>query len=171
MGQAHLALAGAGGCDSRLSMDLPQRKRLAHFIPHWIEGRAFFFISINCLPRGRNQLCHPDVGGKILDSVQFYHERLTWQAVLVLLMPDHLHGIVSFPPDPGMKAVVKAWKGYQKRFRGIEWQDDFFDHRLRNRFEFEEKASYILNNPVRKGLCAKPEDWPYVFRPQNRPVF
>jgi putative transposase len=155
-------------CGIPLCMDLPARKRLAHFIPPWIEGRAFFFITINCVPRGQNQICHPDVAANVLSTVEFYHEHLKWQAVLFLLMPDHVHGIISFPPNAGMKATIKAWKGYQKRFHGVIWQEDFFDHRLRDRFQMEEKFSYIMNNPVRKGLCDKPEDWPYVFCPQDR---
>ena len=27
---------------------------------------------------------------------------------------------------------------------------------------FSEKCNYILGNPVRKGLCAEPSDWPHV---------
>ncbi len=152
-------------------MEAQRRKRLAHFIPHWLEGPVFFFITINCARRNINQLCHPDLGVKVLDSVRFYHDHLKWHAALFLLMPDHVHGILSFPPYPGIKATIKSWKSYQKRFFGINWQDDFFDHRLRDRFEFEEKLSYILNNPVRKELSLDPGDWPYVFRPQDRPLF
>ena len=48
---------------------------------------------------------------------------------------------------------------------GVEWQRDFFDHRLRDHHELEEKASYILINPVRKGLCERAEDWMWVYRP------
>jgi putative transposase len=148
-------------------VDRPVRKRLAHFIPHWLDERPFFFVTINCVPRGKNQLCLADVGPKILASADYYHQQMKWHAALFLLMPDHVHAIVSLSAAPGLKAVMRAWKSYQKRFHGIEWQDDFFDHRLRDRAQFEEKYSYILHNPVRKGLCARPEDWPYVFRPQS----
>jgi REP element-mobilizing transposase RayT len=83
-------------------------------------------------------------------------------------MPDHVHGILCFPREPGMEATIKAWKGYVKRFHGVEWQSDFFDHRLRGRFSLEEKISYVLLNPVRAGLCARAEDWPFVYRPPGR---
>ena len=51
---------------------------------------------------------------------------------------------------------------------GIEWQRDFFEHRLRSDESWREKADYILANPVRKGLVAQVSQWPHVFLP-NRP--
>lgn len=35
--------------------------------------------------------------------------------------------------------------------------------------ELEEKTSYILMNPVRKGLCERAEGWVWVYRPNDRP--
>jgi putative transposase len=51
----------------------------------------------------------------------------------------------------------------------VDWQRDFFDHRLRDHHELEEKTSYILMNPVRKALCQRAEDWMWVYRPNDRP--
>jgi putative transposase len=45
----------------------------------------------------------------------------------------------------------------------IDWQHDFFEHRLRQEESLHEKADYILANPVRAGLVKEIEDWPYVF--------
>jgi hypothetical protein len=39
---------------------------------------------------------------------------------------------------------------------------------LRNDQELREKTSYILMNPVRKGLCERAEDWVWIYRPNNR---
>jgi len=50
---------------------------------------------------------------------------------------------------------------------GVEWQQDFFDHRLRNHHQLQEKMEYILMNPVRKGLCERMEDWVWVYRPMT----
>ena len=97
------------------------------------------------------------------------HERLIWHCRLALLMPDHLHAIIVFPREPGMPSAMRNWKKFVAgRFR-IKWQRDFFDHRLRDHHELVEKASYILMNPVRKGLCRRVEDWIWVYRPDDRP--
>ena len=151
-------------------MELPVRQRLPHTIPQWVDERSFFFITICCADRGPNQLCQATLGLELLSTVAFYHEHLKWHCRLFLLMPDHAHGILCFPREPGMQATIKAWKGYVKRFHGVEWQSDFFDHRLRDRFSLEEKIAYVLQNPVRAGLCERPEDWPFVCRPMARSI-
>jgi REP element-mobilizing transposase RayT len=43
----------------------------------------------------------------------------------------------------------------------LRWQTDHWDKRIRNPDAYEQKWLYVLNNPLRKGLAAKPEDWPY----------
>jgi putative transposase len=55
------------------------------------------------------------------------------------------------------------------RLHDVSWQRDFFDHRLRDHHEETEKISYIRLNPVRKGLCERPEDWPWIYQPKDRP--
>src|SRR5207244_2017888 len=78
-------------------MDLPNRKRLPHDVPDWVQEGSFFFITINCDPPERNQLCRAVVGDAVLEAAAHYHKSLRWHCRLMLLMPDHLHGIVAFP--------------------------------------------------------------------------
>ena len=35
---------------------------------------------------------------------------------------------------------------------------------LRNRIEYEEKLTYVHENPLRKQLVSRPDDWPYQGR-------
>ena len=150
-------------------MELSSRKRLPHEVPQWVpEGRCFF-ITINYEPRGRNYLCRAGIGDAVLTAVAFNHDHLIWHCRLILLMPDHLHGIAAFPREPGLKTVITNWKKYLARTQRISWQRDFFDHRLRDHHEETRKLSYVLMNPVRKGLCDRFEDWPWVYRPNDRP--
>jgi len=149
-------------------MDLPVRKKIPHAVPQWVTEGSRFFITINCAARGPNQLARAGVGDVVLAAMKHNHEKLLWHCHLCLLMPDHLHAILSFPHEPGMQTLVKNWKKYVAREHGVSWQRDFFDHRLRNHHELEEKAAYILMNPVRKGLCERAGDWAWVYRPQDR---
>jgi putative transposase len=41
------------------------------------------------------------------------------------------------------------------------WQKDFFDHVLRSEESYSEKWLYVAENPVRKNLVTRMEDWPY----------
>jgi putative transposase len=149
-------------------MVLPVRRKLPHMIPQWVPDGSWFFITINCVPPGRNQLSRADTGEGVLAAIAYNHDKLVWHCRLALLMPDHLHAILAFPAMPGLKTTLTHWKKFVAREHLVKWQRDFFDHRLRNDQELLEKTSYILMNPVRKGLCKRPEDWPWVYRPKTR---
>ena len=142
---------------------LPERKKLPHGVPMWVKEGALYFITICTEPRGKNQLCQPATAAWVHDSFVFREQRGDWSVHLLLLMPDHLHALMSFAPEPGMRHTLAHWKHYAAHEIGIQWQRDFFDHRLRDGDSRVEKAHYIRMNPVRAGLATKPEDWPYVW--------
>ncbi|MBK9992368.1 MAG: transposase [Verrucomicrobia bacterium] len=127
------------------------------------EAGRVVFITICCQQRGVNQLCRPELAQALIKSVRFRQERGDWYAHLFLLMPDHLHALLSFPPESSMKAVVAKWKEYSRRQLGIVWQRGFFDHRLRKAESLDEKVHYIRMNPVRQGLVARAEEWPWIW--------
>ena len=41
------------------------------------------------------------------------------------------------------------------------WQRDCWDRQLRTGESYTQKWEYVRNNPVRKGLVACADDWPY----------
>jgi putative transposase len=141
------------------------RKYLPHEIPLWVDPhQETYFISINCGERDRNQLALPDVAERLFETVRHRQEKFIWWPYLFLLMPDHLHALLSFlPSDKSIKAIVSKWKEWTAKEIGIGWQRDFFEHRLRQEESRREKADYILANPVRNKLVARPEDWPFVY--------
>ncbi len=84
--------------------------------------------------------------------------------MLLLLMPDHLHALISFAPNASMSSTVGDWKHFQNHHHGIVWQEGYFDHRLRDDERGEQlsaKVDYIRRNPVVAGLCADVRDWPW----------
>ena len=125
-------------------MSLPVRKKLPHTIPQWVAEGSWFFVTIKCVPPGKNQLCRADTGDAVLAATRFNHQKFVWHCRLCLLMPDHLHGILAFPRELGMKAVVSNWKKFVATKHGVKWQRDFFDHRLRNDQELQEKTSGFI---------------------------
>ena len=146
-------------------MEVPRRKTLPHEVPSWIDPqKEVFFITINCAQRIANQLAKPGVSDRLLETVRYRQEKYLWWPHVFLLMPDHLHALLSFPPSgKPLKLVISQWKEWTAKQIGIRWQRDFFEHRLRHDESWREKADYILQNPVRKKLAARPQDWPYVY--------
>jgi hypothetical protein len=46
---------------------------------------------------------------------------------------------------------------------GPVWEEESFDHVLRSDESLKEKAEYIRQNPVRRGLVQKPEDYRWLW--------
>ncbi|HEY4301199.1 MAG TPA: hypothetical protein VGM73_10020 [Candidatus Didemnitutus sp.] len=141
--------------------EFPQRLR--HQIPGWVGRGAIYHIRIRTGEDNSVPLTEPLVGHALLKGARHYHQAQRWHARCLLLMPDHLHALVSFFDDSSMGATVGAWKAYHARRHGIIWQDGFFDHRIRNAQSLGLKADYIRRNPVVKGLCTRDTDWAWAI--------
>jgi putative transposase len=81
---------------------------------------------------------------------------------------DHVHFFCA-PRDLhfGIDQWVEFWKSRFSR-RHLEqlwsWQRKSSHHRIRNRIEYEDKLTYVRENPLRKQLVARPDEWPYQGR-------
>jgi putative transposase len=149
-------------------VDQVGRKSPTHTIPLWVDpAQSVYFITICCAPRHVNQLCHKQLASFLFETVEYRCQQKTWFAHVFLLMPDHVHTLLSFPlSKTPMRKIISQWKAWATKQFGIHWQRDFFEHRLRDDENRIEKANYILANPVRAGLVKKPEDWEYVWFPK-----
>ena len=141
----------------------PKRKRLPHDIPSWVKQGARHFVTINCKQRTGAPLLAGNIAPALLTSAAHYDQLGRWYLWLMVVMPDHLHFIATFNQDRRIQDVVKAWKSHQAKQLNIDWQSGFFEHRLRDDKEFEEKSHYVLWNPVRKGLARFPEEWQHTI--------
>ncbi len=145
-----------------METSLPNRKTLPHARPYYAD--APFFVTIHAEARERNVLALPELAPRLWEEWLGYARIGRCFPKLFLVMPDHVHGMFTFPVSEVMQNVVAAWKRITARRHGVRWQRDFFDHRIRNDDEYVEKSFYIRMNPVRKGLVETPEEWPYVWR-------
>ena len=169
------------GCPPYRPAALPVRKRLDHHGPRTIDtSRYWYFITIcaeNHAPwvvdpskihpgRAASPLAAADVvvtppldvvAPLILHEARENHIRGIWFLSLFLVMPDHVHFIVH----GNAEYAIANFKHLLSRRYGLKFQRDFFDTRLRDDAHLAEKYGYILGNPVRKGLCGEPSQWPY----------
>jgi putative transposase len=83
-----------------------------------------------------------------------------------VIMPDHFHVILT-PLTSLEKAVQFIKGGFSYRAKkeldsNMEvWQKGFSDHRIRDASDYRLHVSYVRQNPVRKRLCERPEDYLY----------
>ncbi|MBW4040438.1 MAG: transposase [Acidobacteria bacterium] len=80
-----------------------------------------------------------------------------------VVMPDHVHLLVSEPPIESLSKAIQALKlsvSKQSPQRPF-WQDRYYDFNVITQQSFLDKRKYIHRNPVRAGLVESPEDWPH----------
>jgi REP element-mobilizing transposase RayT len=88
-----------------------------------------------------------------------------WTVLAAILMPDHLHVIVS--PTEDRHAKLGNFSAALKRSIREElnacwqWQPGCFDRLLRSDESLRDKWLYAQQNPVRAGLVTDSNDWPY----------
>jgi REP element-mobilizing transposase RayT len=108
----------------------------------------------------------------------------TIQIHAAVVMPDHVHLLFTVLRDANgwtfaLPEILRAMKGTSARninklsgTTGPVWQDESFDHVLRGNESLRETLDYIRQNPVRKRLAEKPEDylWLWVKRSAGTPA-
>ena len=142
------------------SNPLPIRKTLDHRGPLTVNTTdAVYFITIAAKCRDTTELS--DRAADILSAARFYHTTGKWFLYILLIMPDHLHLLVHVPPSHTLADVIGHWKSFLATQRGIRFQTNFFDTRIRDQEHFAEKWNYICRNPVAKGLVSTPREWPH----------
>ena len=132
---------------------------LHHRTPSWVPDTAIFHVRIRVDKKHAESLIHGSMPELLLESIRVYRQQQKWSCLLAVIRPDHLHALLSFGRENGLSSVVGNWKAYHKRINHVQWQNNFFDHRIRNHEELSEKYHYIARNPVALGLCASPEEW------------
>ena len=71
--------------------------------------------------------------------------------------------LVGIPGDTRLSDLIRDFKRITARTAKIDWQRNFFDHRLRHDESESEKAAYIRCNPVRPGLIEHHDQWQYAI--------
>jgi REP element-mobilizing transposase RayT len=90
-------------------------------------------------------------------------------------MPDHVHLLLTPLRNPDgwpypavdilqcLKSTTAHRINKLLRRSGPVWQDESLDHVLRSDESLKEKCEYIRQNPVRRGLVERPEDYRWLW--------
>jgi putative transposase len=113
-------------------------------------------------------LRNPHVADRFVSRLHKGHAELHhYDLHAYAVMPNHIHVLLTPIIEP--RRLMKALKGVTAREANRVlrrtgkpfWQDESFDHWLRNEVEFIEIRKYIEQNPATSGLVERPEDWPW----------
>ena len=103
-----------------------------------------------------------------LDALEQIRERHRFLVVGYVVMPDHVHLLISEPAKGTLSIVLQALKqrvsrdsrkterdGDLQRF----WQPRFYDFNVHSAKKRAEKLDYMHANPVKRGLVKNPAAW------------
>ena len=138
---------------------LRKRKTLRRFHVHG----AIYFVTATT--RRRRAIFVDAAADAVVQAFSRLRDEQRAAVLAYVVMPDHLHALV----EPGGDAEIGAVMKYLKRIAGNQvrrlghagrlWEARFYDRVMRNEVELASAVHYIHENPVRAGLCARPEDW------------
>ncbi|MEI6810347.1 MAG: transposase [bacterium] len=130
------------------------------------DVEPFYFITFNTHQR-QSLLANQPLHNTFLAFCSEAHKR-SIAVGRYCIMPDHIHLFVKLPPEgitlPKWLQALKAILGKELLRQGQQkphWQEGFFDHLFRTGNSYSEKWEYVRQNPVRKNLVSKSDDWPY----------
>ena len=140
------------------------------------DEKYVHFVTFSCYRRRR--LLEMDWPKRMLLGV-LNHQLTSMSAKRVgfVVMPDHVHALISFPETGQLSRFMHGWKRmssfnirkwYRENdtqyFENVEmgdrfWQPKYYSFSIYSRRKLEEKLKYIHLNPVRAGLVDRAIDW------------
>ncbi len=139
------------------------------------------FVTFCCYHRLR--LFTTDASRRTFESaLERVRRSFRLQVYAYVVMPEHVHLVLSEPQQATLADALKSLKqGVSRRLLpkigggdgdggpfkpafGLSgerhfWQKRYYDFNIRDYPQFVEKLRYIHRNPVKAGLCERPEDW------------
>lgn len=147
--------------DANKEQRVHHRRRPAHGVRKEIDRPTIVFVT--ACTKGHSPWLATKECHELLKDV--CHDATGWFVGRYVVMPDHLH-LFAAPGDMDISLDdwMQYWKSqFSKRFARKEcrWLRDHWDRRLRTGESYRTKWEYVRDNPVRKGLVASTDDWPY----------
>jgi putative transposase len=129
------------------------------------RGKQLYFVTLCCEAR-RPVFASQSAGNWLVKWLTRAAAQHDFAIHAYCVMPDHVHVLAEAMNDncalARFVAALKQNTGFayqQERGRRL-WQPRYYDHVLRKPEDTEAVAWYIWLNPVRKGLCSAPQDYP-----------
>ena len=126
------------------------------------------FLTFSCYHR-LPLLTQMHMEDTFLRALEQTRQRFEMYVFGYVVMPEHIHLLVNEPTAgllPSFMQILKRKVSLQARKQTAStaemphfWLGRFFDHNVRNHEGFVTQLRYIHRNPVKRGLCAAPQDW------------
>jgi len=125
----------------------------------FVNGGCYFFTVVTA---DRRVVFDNEVSIALLrDAIRAEKLRRPFEIDAMVVLPNHLHCIWRLPD--GDADFSQRWRQIKRRFSmrfGEQiWQRSFWEHTIRDEYDWQTHMDYIHYNPVRHGYVDKAEDW------------
>jgi REP element-mobilizing transposase RayT len=114
---------------------------------------------------GACHLANPLIADLVAGALQFFdgqrYRQFAWS-----VMPNHVHAVFLALPNWSLEKVLHSWKSFTAKEankmlerEGRFWEEEYFDHLIRDEDEFCRYIEYVASNPRRAGL----KGWRWVW--------
>jgi putative DNA methylase len=109
----------------------------------------------------------PEIAEKMQNAL-LYNDGKKYRLLRWVIMPNHLHCLFVPINDEELSSIMHSFKSYTANEAnkllsrsGTFWQREYHDRFIRDEDHYFNAIHYIDMNPVKAGLCRRPEDWPW----------
>jgi 1-hydroxy-2-methyl-2-(E)-butenyl 4-diphosphate synthase len=104
---------------------------------------------------GACHLKNPEIASLVEGALQHFdgsrYELLAWS-----VMPNHVHAVIRPTEGQNLEKILHAWKSFTAKkanellgLNGAFWQEEYYDHLVRDGEDFRHQVKYVLLNPVK----------------------
>lgn len=118
---------------------------------------------------GNDWLKIPAIAEIIYNSLLFFDNQ-RYEIICFTIMSNHIHVVVEVKKEYALYGIMQSIKTFSARKAnelldrsGQFWQHESYDRIVRDADELSRIILYVLNNPVKAGLCKTWEDWSFTY--------
>ena len=134
-----------------------------------------FDEKLNTLKSGKHFMKNPEVARAVADSIHYWDNK-RMDLYCYCIMSNHVHAVFmvfeknEFGSPLFLQDIMQSIKNYSARecnkllgLKGQFWHHESYDRLIRDREELYRIICYVLDNPIKAGLCRERKDWKWSY--------
>jgi putative DNA methylase len=104
--------------------------------------------------------------GEVVENALLHFDATRYRLHAWVIMPNHVHVLVTPIGGETLSEIVHSWKSFTAKKanallgqKGAFWATEYFDRAIRDDVHFSNAVEYFAMNPVKAGLCGRPDAW------------
>ncbi len=126
------------------------------------ETRTYLVTAVTAQ---RRRLFQVTATAELLEqTILDYHGQGKFLLHAFVIMPDHFHALITPAPQVSLEKALQFIKGgfsFRLKSKLDVWMRSFNESQIMSEEKFINSVRYIEDNPVRRGLVAAPQAYPF----------